>query len=223
MWILCMLVIVLVVFQALVFANLANKFAKKTKVLSNDEVKSAVRTGVISAIGPAMGIFIVSVGLITQIGAPITFMRVGVIGSASYELMAATFGAQAYGVKLGGAGYNFQAMNNAVWTMALGGSGWLIFTALFTKQLGSLQAKVSSGDPKMFGIIGTTASLGAFSYLLGQQVIAGKGPIMTLVVSMAVMVAIQRISSTPKLKWLREWGLGIAMVCGMAVATIFFG
>lgn len=223
MWIMAILVVCLVLLQAILFAALANKFSAKTKVLTREERISAIRTGVISAIGPAVGIFIIAVGLISRIGAPVTFMRVGVIGSAGYELMAAQFGAQGYGVQLGGPGYNYQAMTNAVWTMALGGCGWLIFTALFTKSLGKLQVKVASSDPKLFGVIGTTASLGAFSYLVGQQVRGGGGPMTALIASGITMMIVQKVTERPSLRWLREWGLGISMVVGMFVATILFG
>jgi len=223
MWALCIPVIVLVIIQALIFGRMAISYANKTKVLSKAEIGSALRTGAIASIGPAIGIFIICIGLISKIGGPITFMRVGVIGSASYELMAATFGAQAYGVELGGPGYNLQAFTNSVWTMALGGSGWLLVTALFTKQLDTMQRKVTASDPKLLGIIGVTASVGAFSALLANQVVGGWAPITTIVVAMLSMVLIQKLSERPGWRWIREWALGIAMVAGMAVTTIFFG
>lgn len=223
MWIWSILIVALVAFQAVVFIQLVNKFSERTGILTKSEITSTFRTGVISAFGPAMGVFIISVGLITQIGGPVTFMRVGVIGSAGYELMAATLGSQAYGAPLGGPGYNFEAFTTAVWTMTLGGCGWLIVTAIATKSLGDLQAKVQSADPKMFGIIGLTASLGAFSYLLGQQVLNGIGYVITLAVSGATMFVIQKISEKPSSRWLREWGLGISMIVGMAVATLTVG
>lgn len=220
MWVMSILVVSLVAFQALIFAQLVRKFSVRTGLLTNTEITSTLRTGVISALGPAVGVFIVSVGLITQLGGPVTFMRVGVIGSAGYELMAASVGSQAYGVPLGGEGYNYQAFTTAVWTMTLGGAGWLVVSALLTKSLGDLQAKVQAADPLLFGIIGLTASLGAFSNLLGQQVLISSGHIITLIGSGATMVVIETLAKKPSLAWLREWGLGISMIVGMLVATV---
>lgn len=223
MWALALPVVILVVVQALLFGRMAVNYVNKTKVMSRDEIGSALRTGAIASIGPAVGIFIVAIGLISRVGGPVTFMRVGVIGSASFELMAATFGAQAYGVELGGVGYNMQAFTAAVFTMALGGSGWLLVTALFTKQLDKIQRRVTASDPKLLGIIGITASVGAFSALLGNQIVGGWAPATTIIVSMVTMVVVQNLSKRPGWRWIREWALGIAMVVGMAVTTILFG
>lgn len=223
MWIMALLVVGIVAFQAVMFMGLVRKFSARTGVMTPAEMTKAFRTGVISCIGPAAGVFIVSVGLITRVGGPVTFMRVGVIGSAGYELMAATFGAEAYGVTLGGPGYNFQAFTTAVWTMALGGCGWLVFTALFNKSLAGIAKKATAGDPNLFGIVGLAASLGAFSYLIGGQIRIGTGNQICLLASGAAMYVILQIAKAPGMAWLREWSLGFSMVIGMAVATMAVG
>lgn len=45
--------------------------------------KKAFKIGLISAIGPAMGVFIVMVGLMTVIGGPMAWMRLSIIGAAA--------------------------------------------------------------------------------------------------------------------------------------------
>lgn len=102
------------------------RMARKTALEANipqEVVNTSFRIGLISAIGPAMGVFIVLVGLMAAIGGPMAWMRLSIIGAAPTELTAATFGAEASGVELGGAGYGLTAMAVSWFTMALNGAG----------------------------------------------------------------------------------------------------
>ena len=130
-------VFVVVIFQAIVFMNLSRKAAPNVG-MTNEEVKTAIRTGFISAIGPSFAIAVVIISLIALLGPPVTLMRIGIIGSAATETAAAGIGASAYGVELGSAEFTTQALANVVWTMCLGGMGWLLFTFFFTKSLGKM-------------------------------------------------------------------------------------
>lgn len=62
-----------------------------------------------------------------------TLMRIGVIGSAVFEVYASAQGATAMGVQLGTEAYDLQAFTNSVWAMTLGGAGWLVATLVFLK------------------------------------------------------------------------------------------
>ena len=57
----------------------------------------AFRTGLITAIGPSIAVFIVMVGMMSVVGGPVTWLRLAVIGAAPTELTAATIGAEAVG------------------------------------------------------------------------------------------------------------------------------
>lgn len=223
MWILSIAVVGFVVFQAFLFSNLALRYSRKTKVISDQEIKTAIRAGAIAALGPSLGVFLVSTGLITQIGGAVTFMRVGVIGSAPYELTAASLGAKAFGVELGGPGFNYQAMTNVVWAMSLGGCGWLIVSGLGIKPMSMAQSKLTAGDPRILGLIGTTAGLGTYSNMLGEQLVAGKPFIVAFLIAGVIMAAMRTMSKKLKMGWIQEWALGVAMVISMVLATIIFG
>lgn len=220
MWIFAVILMSIVVIQATIFYRLAKGFSIKTGILTKEERGIAIRTGVASTVGPALAVFFVAIGLITQLGGPITLMRVGVIGSAPFELMAANIGAQAYGVPLGGAGYNMQAFTTAVWVMTLGGMGWLVFVLFFAKKLGSIQVKMGKKDPRMLGLIAASVPFILFSVFLGNQLILGRDHAVALLVSAGSMLALQLIFKKGKLLFLRELALGISMIAGMAVATI---
>ena len=104
LWPLCGITLVVVLAQAMLFMRLAKKTAKQIS-LAPEVTNRAMRIGLVSAIGPALGVFIVMVGLMTSIGGPLSWLRLSIIGSAATELSNATFGATAAGAELGGEGY----------------------------------------------------------------------------------------------------------------------
>lgn len=181
----------------------------------------AARTGFISSLGPSFGIAIVIISLISIMGAPVTLMRIGIVGSAATETAAAQIGANAFGVELGGPDFNAQAFTTMVWTMCLGGMGWLVFTLLFTKTLGKTEKVVRRRNPKAMAVVSLAAMLGAFGYLLAEQIVSGLSYAASGVFALAVMVTLMIVSDKWNISWLREWSLGISMVCGMIGGSVF--
>lgn len=219
LWIIAAAVIGVVIFQAIIFIRLASKTAS-TVGMNRLEVKAALRTGAISSIGPSFAILIVAISLLTLIGNPVTLIRIGIIGSAPVETIGATVGAQAAGSELGSADFTQQAFTNAVWVMCLGGIGWLLVTALFTKSLGKVQTKVANNGQKsvtLLKVVSTAALLGAFSYLGTMQVIKGMNEAMVFLTAFAVMPLILWAAAKFKLNWLKEWSLGLTILVGISV------
>ena len=115
MWILSLLIIANVIFQSIVFYRLANNRVKTTNLLKPEQVKKALKIGVIGTIGPAFAVFAVAIALIAQVGGPLTFARVGIIGSAAFELIAAQIGS---GGTAGTPEFLPQMLSAAAWIMA---------------------------------------------------------------------------------------------------------
>ena len=221
LWIIAAIVMGLVFFQAFKFMSLASK-ASASVGMSKDEVKSAIRSGAISSIGPSFAIVIIAISLLSLIGNPVTLIRIGIIGSAPIETVGASLGANALGVELGASNFTEQAFTNAVWVMCLGGMGWLLFTALFTKSLGKIQAKATSSQKNInrFQVLSTAAMLGAFSYLGSGQMIKGIQESVVLLVAFVVMPIILFAAKKYKLTWLVEWSLGFVVLIGLTVGYI---
>ncbi|WP_163970247.1 DUF5058 family protein [Oceanobacillus halotolerans] len=218
-WIIAFIVVGIVMFQAIIFLRIAKKSAPDVGMTQN-EVKTAIRTGFISSIGPSFAIAIVLVSLIALLGSPLTLMRIGIIGSAATESGAATIGADAFGTELGGDDFSAQALAAVVWTMCLGGMGWLLFTALFTKRLGKTQKKIEKTNPKAMTVISSAAMLGAFGYLASEQMISSVNHTIAGAIALAAMVIIMIIADKQKIAWLKEWALGISMALGMTIGYL---
>lgn len=222
LWIFALLVIGIVIIQAFIFIRLASKTAHSVG-MTGTEVKSAIRTGAISSLGPSFAIIVVAISLLTLIGDPVTLMRIGIIGSAPIETVGASIGAQEAGAELGSASFTEKAFTNAVWVMCLGGMGWLIFTALFTKSLGKMQKKITEkGDKNVLLMQGvsTAAMIGAFSYLGSGEMIKGVHESIVLIGAFFVMPIILWASKKFGKSWLQEWSLGIVIIVGLSIGYL---
>lgn len=99
-WALCAVTVVVSLVQSLLFTRLAKRTAREAQI-DPEITRTAFRVGLISAIGPAIGVFIVMVGLMATIGSPMAWLRLSIIGAAPTELTAATLAAEAAGSGLG--------------------------------------------------------------------------------------------------------------------------
>ncbi|WP_353093095.1 DUF5058 family protein [Tissierella praeacuta] len=220
LWLMCLPVVTVVAIQAIIFSKKAFQTASIVK-LTKKEAKDAFRIGAISAIGPAVAVFVVMLGMMAVVGGPMTWLRLAIIGAAPTELAASTMGAKAMGVEFGGENYGVLEYANSVWAMTLNGIGWLLFVGLFTHKLEGLRHKVSKGDPKLTGEIGGAAMLGAMAYLVGGHLIAGGGRLIAALAAGISMIIFGKLAEKhPKIA---EYNLGLAMVVGMVVAVAYVG
>ncbi len=220
LWLMCLPVVIMVAIQAIIFSKRAFIAAKSVE-LTKQECKDAFRVGAVSAIGPAVAVFVVMLGMMAVVGGPMTWLRLSVIGSAPTELAASTMGAKAMGVEFGGEGYGVLEYANSVWAMSLNGIGWLVFAGLFTHKLDGIRNKFAKGDTKLLGEVGGAAMLGAMAYLLGGHLLAGGGRLVAAVAAGVAMILLGKLSE--KLPKLVEYNLGIAMIVGMIAGVIYMG
>ncbi|RHP45346.1 DUF5058 family protein [Clostridium sp. AF32-12BH] len=86
-WGLCGITVAISFAQALLFMRQASKTSAQVG-LEAELPGKAFKIGLISAIGPACGVFIVMVGLMASIGGPMAWLRLSIIGAAATELSA---------------------------------------------------------------------------------------------------------------------------------------
>jgi len=213
----------LVVIQAIIFMKRAYASAHLVD-LTKEEANKAFKVGALSALGPAMGVFVVMLGLMAVLGGPLAWMRLSIIGAAPTELAAANMAAKAMGKELTSANYGLMEFANATWVMGLNGTAWLLATALFSHKIEGITHKISAGDPKKVKILMIAAMCGAFGYMFGNELkkllnpktaafaVAGIG-------AAVAMFFLEKISK--KFPKLGEYNLGIAMIIGMSCAVIF--
>ena len=222
-WALCAIAVLAVLCETLLFFRLARKTAKSGHVdLTPKQCHRALRAGVVSAIGPAFGVFIVMIGLIAVLGGPMAWMRLSVIGGATTELTAASVGVKALGGDLSEA-LSMVQLSNAWWTMAINACGWLLVTWIFASRMEKVRTKIGGGDDRWMEIFSSAATLGIFGAFCSEYVVtAVQGMDFTVVIAMVVsavaMAVLMKVAD--KVIWLKEYCLGIAMLAGIIVGLI---
>jgi len=229
LWVISASIIAVVLLQAILYARLSFKVAKEINYPAL-KCREALKVGMITAIGPSVAIFIVMVGMMSVLGAPLTWMRLATIGAAPTEMTAATVGAQAVGVEFGSPEYSLHTLSTSIWTMTINSAGWLVLVALFAHRLEGIRSTLGGGDTRWLAILSMAAAVGCFGYLnantgivafrnVQREIAQAAGPIYAMLGGLAAMIVLLNLAK--KLTWLREYTLGIAMLVGMGVAVLF--
>lgn len=223
-WALASIAVIAVLVETILFLRLARKAAGLKEInLTKKQCNRALRAGVVSAIGPAFGVFIVMIGLISVLGGPISWLRLSVIGGATTELTAATVGVNAMGGDITQP-LSMLELSNAWWTMSINACGWLVVTWIFGSRMEKVRNRIGGGDSRWMEIFSSAATLGIFGAFCSEYVVTGIQSVdwkvvLVMAVSAAAMWALQQLSN--RYKWLKEYCLGLAMVAGIDSAMIF--
>ena len=219
MWLACAPGVLIVLFQAWLFYRRSKKDAVRVG-LTEDQVKSAVRSAMVTSVGPCFVMLTAMLSLMLYVGAPLAWLRVDFIGSVSYELQGANFAAEGMGIELGTAAMDAAFLSTASIVMSLGCIGWVIFAALFSDKMEKVNAVMSGGNEKLVPILGTGALIGVYSSLTMDRLYPFKKQGFAVLSSAALMFLIQSYNKKANKQWIKEWGLTICMVFGMVCATI---
>ncbi|MEY8416158.1 DUF5058 family protein [Tissierella praeacuta] len=219
MWLAAGLAISLALFQAIIFAKKSYSTGKEIG-LTEEQMKSAIKSSFITSLGPSFVILTGLLSLLVTVGGPMAWMRLSFIGSVMFEMMAAGFGTEAVGVKMGIDPMTNIAFANAVWTMILGSLGWIVFSTLTADKMEKVQTKFSKGDKGLLSIISITAMLGSFGSLVSGHLMAMNKNTIAALAGGAIMLILSPISEKKNIKWLKEWALTIALFGGMIIAAL---
>ena len=225
------------------------KAMRRSKAIGMDQKK--IRKTIVSAavftIAPAVAIVISVMTLSQTLGLPLPWLRLSVVGSMSYETVAANNALSAMGEKLGsGVALTAQQYVNVltVMTVSIMLGIWLV--PVIGKKLQSGMTKLSNRDAKWADTFSNSLFIGMIAAFLGfvfcdvsrlwtadasgMVTVVEKGvevqyaatsgliPVCVMGVSAVVMVICGLLMKRPKLKWLSEYALPISLVAGMAAA-----
>ncbi|NLD16944.1 MAG: DUF5058 family protein [Tissierellia bacterium] len=220
-WVFAAILISFVLVQATVFMKKALDFNKKHEVLTSEEVKLSMRTGIFSIIGPAFSVMIAAISLMALMGPAATFMRIGVIGSANYEIMLAGIAAETIGVELGSAEMTAAIFVLALFAMILGSAPYFINCFITLKPMEKALEKGKDQVNSFTKIVGLIASVALMTYFAVDNARKGIVELLVIIVSGAVCLAVSMIADKTGKKWLYEWLLAIGLIAGLA-SSIFF-
>ena len=210
------------------------KALRRSRQIGMDPVKirKTIKTAAIFTIAPAVSIVISVITLSKSLGLPLPWLRLSVVGSLSYEAIAASNAVGAMGLELGRISeLTAQQFVNItlVMTISIMVGIWLV-PVIGKKLLGGM-TQLESRDKKWAEIFQNAMFLGMIAAFLGfvfcdfsmlwdpvegVAPTAGLIPVCVMGVSAVVMVILGL--AMRKWKWLGDYALPISLVLGMASA-----
>ena len=223
-------IIALVLGQSVFFLLRALKRAKELGIQSST-LKKTITSAALFTIAPAVAILVGVVALSKSLGVALPWLRLSVIGSITYETVAAGNALEAAGMGAGTTITDPSIFVTVAWVMTVGIAAGLVFVPFVTKKLQSGLAKVGMKDKKWGEIFNNAMFLGMISAFLGYvfcdvgSVVKGDTsgliPVCVMVVSAVVMAICGLVATKAKIRWLTDYALPLSLVIGMASAIPF--
>ena len=220
-------IIAVVLAQSVYFLVRAVKRAKELGI-SADTVKKTVSSAAIFTIAPAISILVSVVALSKSLGVALPWLRLSVIGSMSYEMVASQNVLKAAGVPDGTVITDPSVFMSVVWVMTLSIAAGLVLVPFMTKGIQNGMTKMGMKDKKWGEIFNNAMFLGMISAFLGYVFCdvglvvkgdtSGLVPVCVMAVSALVMAVCGTIATKAKIRWLTDYALPMSLIIGMVSA-----
>ena len=232
LYILVALLVAVVLGQSVYFLV---KALRRSRQIGMDQtkIKKTIKTAAVFTIAPAVSIVISVITLSKSLGLPLPWLRLSVVGSLSYEAIAASNAVSAMGLTLGKI-ENLTAQQfvniTLVMTISIMLGIWLV-PAIGKKLLGGMSS-LENRDKKWAEIFQNAMFIGMIAAFLGfvfcdfsrlwvpgdYSPTSGLIPVCVLVVAAVIMVICGLLMKKPKFAWLGDYALPISLILGMASA-----
>jgi len=212
------------------------KAIRRSKAIGMDpkRISKTIRTAAVFTIAPAVAIVISVIALSKSLGLPLPWLRLSVVGSLSYETIAAENAVSAMGLTLGKiTGLTAQQYVNIILVMTISIMVGIWLVPVIGKKLLGGMSKLESKDKKWSDTFQSAMFIGMIAAFLGYvfcdisrlwnpvegySAASGLIPVCVMAVSALIMVACGLLMKKPGLKWLNDYALPISLVLGMAAA-----
>lgn len=211
------------------------KALRRSKELGMDQkkIRKTIKTAAVFTIAPAVSIVISVIALSKSLGIPLPWLRLSVVGSLSYEAIAAGNAVSAMGLTLGKIdSLTAQQFVNIslVMTLSIMVGIWLV--PAIGKKLLSGMTTLENRDAKWADIFQNAMFIGMISTFLGYvfcdfsrlwapgdyTATSGLVPVCVMAVSALVMLVCGLLMKKYKWAWVNDYALPISLVLGMASA-----
>lgn len=219
MAILCGIVIIFVMVQSALFFRAAWRRSEELGI-DKEARKKIVKSSAVFSIVPSLPILISYVILMSALGRFFPWLRLSVIGSATYETMSANMAVTAAGYdSISSGNFTPDTYVMIMWAVTLGimlSSLAVLILKRYDKKMQSL----SSNNKRLGTMITSVMFLGMMATFSAPYIVDYKNitALVTIIVSAGSMFLLDKASK--KWKPLKEFSFAISMVAGMASACI---
>ena len=211
------------------------KALRRAKTIGMDmtKIRKTIKTAAVFTIAPAVSIVMSVIVLAKSLGLPLPWLRLSVVGSLSYETIAAGNAVSAMGFKLG----EISSLTASqyvtiilVMTISIMVGIWLV-PAIGKKLLSGMKS-LGNKDAKWADVLQSAMFIGMIAAFLGfvfcdfsrlwipgdYNATSGLVPVCVMGVSAVVMLICGLLMKVFKWQWVNDYALPISLLAGMASA-----
>jgi hypothetical protein len=230
-WILYLIVAIIiaaVMGQSIFFMVRALKRAKEIN-MPKEKIRKVIISSSIFTIAPAVSIIICVLTLSKSLGIPLPWYRLSVVGSLSYETVAAQNALSGMGMKLGeGVMLNASQFITILLVMTISIMAGILLVPVLSKKLQKGMINIGKKDKKWVDLLQNSLFIGMISAFLGfvfcdfAAVFTGGTwalvPPLVMLSSAIMMILCGVLKMVTKWRWISDYALPVSMVFGMVMA-----
>ena len=182
--------------------------------ISKQKVNEIIKSTAIFSIVPSIAIAIGLVTLVIVIG-----IRLSVIGSVSYELMASNMALSA--LKLDLANADADAFGLIMWVMCVPITSTVLANIFVCKPMHLGTMRVGSGDKKWGALSQTTFMTALLVVLIVPMIFGGLVGLLTFVTSALIAVVVSMLAKKTGAKWMNDFILAICLIGAMGMSIVY--
>lgn len=230
-WILYLIVAIIiaaVMGQSIFFMVRALKRAKEIN-MPKEKIRKVIISSSIFTIAPAVSIIICVLTLSKSLGIPLPWYRLSVVGSLSYETVAAQNALSGMGMKLGeGVALNASQFITILLVMTISIMAGILLVPVLSKKLQKGMINIGKKDKNWVDLLQNSLFIGMISAFLGfvfcdfSAVFTGGTwalvPPLVMLSSAIMMVLCGVLKMVTNWRWISDYALPVSMVFGMIMA-----
>ena len=189
-------------------------------------------TAAVFTIAPAVAIVISVMTLSKDLGVPLPWLRLSVVGSLSYETIAAANAESAMGLTFGqAAGLTASQYVTIIWVMTLSIMVGIWLVPAVCKKVQGGMASLEKRDVKWADTFSNAMFIGMIAAFVGyvfcdvSTVFSGSTvgliPVCVMAVSAVVMLLAGLLMKITRASWISDYALPVSLIVGMASAIPF--
>lgn len=222
------IIIAIVLAQSIFFLAKALKRAKELN-MDTKKLRRIIISASIFTIAPAVAIVVSVIALSKDLGIALPWLRLSVVGSMSYETIAASNALSGMGLEFGKiANLNAQQFVTVVLVMTISIMVGIWLVPVLCKKMKNGLVSMKNKDAKWLDIFQSAMFIGMISAFVGfvfcdfsvvfKGETAGLIPVFVMLVSAVTMLIAGALMKITKARWINDYALPISLIAGMASA-----
>ena len=212
--------ILIVLLQPILFLAAAVKRGKELN-MTKEEMKNAAVSSAVFSIIPSLPIIISYLILVPSLGRYFPWLRLSVVGSASYETMVANMAAEAFGLEsITVENIPLDVFVSIVFVVTIGILGGNIFNVFFLKTYDKKVEKIKGENAALVPMITTAMFLGLYGTMAAPHLTNFSSIPALSAILVAGIAALLLGKLSTKVKRLKEFSFALSMVIGMLASCV---